>query len=287
MKNTTQYADTFAALGSEPRLEIMRLLFAAYPNALVVGALQAQLEIPHSTLSHHIEKLRVEGLVGVKRERQFLYYSANAKTVEGLLSFLYNGCSVGNHTTFSSESYEAIELVHNIPKKENFMLEGFLQSIGVWFEGLLNRIALPWGFDRFTQEAIGVISLAQAETIRLGHQYIGTEQMLVGLLAKETGIAAQVLTSLGADLEQARRSVEQRIGRGKGSPDVIPWTPRATRTLRLAAEQAQQMGHDHVGTEHLLLGILQEGKGMAARVLEDLGINLTRLESQLRLEMPN
>lgn len=165
------------------------------------------------------------------------------------------------------------------------MLERFLQSIGVWFEGLLNRIALPWGFDRYTQEAIEVIFLAQAETNRLGHQYIGTEQMLIGLIAKETGIAAQLLTSMEANLEQAQRSVEQRIGRGKGTPGEIPWTPRAARTLRLAAEQAQQMGHEHIGTEHLLLGILQEGGGMAIRVLEDLGINLAHLETQLRLKI--
>jgi ArsR family transcriptional regulator, arsenate/arsenite/antimonite-responsive transcriptional repressor / arsenate reductase (thioredoxin) len=283
MRDATQYADIFAALGSEPRLEIMRLLFAAYPDALTVGALQAQLEIPHSTLSHHLEKLRVEALVDVKRDRQFLCYSANINTVEDLLSFLCNGCSVSSRATSSSDSYESIELVQNISKKENFMLERFLQSIGVWFEGLLSRIALPSGFERFTQEAIQVVFLAQKETKRLSHQYIGTEQILVGLLAKETGIAAQVLTSLGANLEQVQRLVEQRIGHGKGTPDTIPWTPRATQTLRLAAEQAQQMGNNHIETEHLLLGILLEEQGMAVRVLEDLGINLTHLENQLRL----
>jgi ArsR family transcriptional regulator, arsenate/arsenite/antimonite-responsive transcriptional repressor / arsenate reductase (thioredoxin) len=283
MRDTAQYADIFAALGSEPRLEIMRLLFAAYPDTLTVGVLQAQLEIPHSTLSHHLEKLRVEGLVDVKRDRQFLCYSANVSAVEDLLSFLYNGCSISSRATSPSESYESIELVQNIPKKENFMLERFLQSIGVWFEGLLSRIALPPGFERFTQEAIQVVFLAQKETRRLGHQYIGTEQLLVGLLATETSIVAQVLISLGANLEQVQRLVEQRIGHGKGTPDVIPWTPRATQTLRLAIEQAQQMGHNHIDTEHLLLGILQEGQGMAVRVLEDLGINLTHLENQLWL----
>jgi ArsR family transcriptional regulator, arsenate/arsenite/antimonite-responsive transcriptional repressor / arsenate reductase (thioredoxin) len=284
MRSATQYADIFAALGSEPRLEIIRLLFAAYPDVLTVGAIQAQLKIPHSTLSHHLEKLRVEGLVEVKRDRQFLCYCANTNTVEDLLSFLYNGCSVGNRAAFSSESYESIELVQDISKQENSMLERFLQSIGVWFEGLFSQVALPASFERFTQEAIQVVFLAQAETRRLGHQYVGTEQVLVGLLAKETGVAAQVLTSLGANLEQAQRFVEQRIGHGKGTPNVIPWTPRAARTLSLAAEQAQQMGHGHVGTEHLLLGILREGEGMAVRVLEDLGINLTHLESQLRLQ---
>lgn len=283
MRDTAQYADIFAALGSEPRLEVMRLLFAAYPDALAVGELQTQLEIPHSTLSHHLDKLRVEGLVAVKRDRQFLCYSANISTAEDLLTFLYNGCSVSSRATSSSESYESIEWVQNISKKENFMLERFLQSIGVWLEGISSQIALPPGFERFTQEAVQAIFLAQKETKRLGHQYIGTEQILVGLLAKETGIVAQVLISLGVNLEPVQRLVERRIGHGKGTPDVIPWTPRATQTLRLATEQAQQMGHHHIDTEHLLLGILQEGQGMAVRVLEDLGIDLTHLENQLRL----
>lgn len=165
------------------------------------------------------------------------------------------------------------------------MLERFLQSLGVWFDGILNRVALPWGFDRFTQEALEVVFQAQAETNRLGHHYIGTEQMLVGLLAKETSIAAQVLISMGANLAQAQSFVERRIGRGKGTPGEIPWTPRAARTVRLAAQQAHQMKHPHIGTEHLLLGILQEGEGLAIRVLEDFAIDLSDLKNQLRLKM--
>lgn len=109
--------------------------------------------------------------------------------------------------------------------------------------------------------------------------------MLVGLLAKETSIAAQVLTSMGASLEQAQSFVEQPIGRGKGTPGEVPWTPRAARTVRLAAEQAGRMKHSHIGTEHLLLGILREGEGLAIRVLEDFGIDLPDLEDRLRLKM--
>lgn len=90
--DTVKYADMFAALGSEPRLRIMRLLLAAHPNGMVVGDLQSELGIPNSTLSHHLEKLRVEGLVNCRKEKQWLWYSANSEELTNLLSFLYAEC---------------------------------------------------------------------------------------------------------------------------------------------------------------------------------------------------
>jgi ATP-dependent Clp protease ATP-binding subunit ClpC len=90
--NTSRYADMFAALGSEPRLEIIRLLLAAHPQGMVVGDLQAELEIPNSTLSHHLEKLRMERLVESRKDKQWLWYSANADTLQELLGFLYAEC---------------------------------------------------------------------------------------------------------------------------------------------------------------------------------------------------
>jgi DNA-binding transcriptional ArsR family regulator len=91
-KETARYADMFAALGSEPRLEIVRLLLSAHPEGMVVGDIQSELGIPNSTLSHHLEKLRIEGLVEVRKDKQFLWYSANASALQDLLGFLYAEC---------------------------------------------------------------------------------------------------------------------------------------------------------------------------------------------------
>lgn len=288
-EDTARYADIFAALGSEPRLEIMRLLFAAYPNALTVGDLQAQLKIPNSTLSHHLEKLRVEGLVSSQRDRQFLRYSANASTLEELLTFLYNGCSVQEMPASVEQSragqaqaaYQTMELAETSSQKEGMMFQRFLWSmqslLGDWF----GFTALPRGFERFNQKAVQVIFLAQDESRRLQHRYVGTEQILLGLLEEKTGIAAQVLQAAGVDLTTVQQRIEHYTGRGAGTPTEIPFTPRAKKTLWLAAEQSETLGHSYIGTEHLLLGLLKEGQGLGTRVLEDVGINLRSLEDQL------
>lgn len=91
-EGTARYADMFAALGAEPRLQIMRLLLSAHPAGMIVSDIQAELEIPNSTLSHHLEKLRMEGLVSIRKDRQWLWYSANAETLQDLLGFLYAEC---------------------------------------------------------------------------------------------------------------------------------------------------------------------------------------------------
>jgi ArsR family transcriptional regulator, arsenate/arsenite/antimonite-responsive transcriptional repressor / arsenate reductase (thioredoxin) len=130
-EETAHFADVFAALGSEPRLDIMRLLFARSPEGMTVGDLQAQLKIPGSTLSHHLDKLRVEGLVAVRRDRQFLWYSANVATVEALLSFLYNGCSVCNRV---AQPEQTLDLnLEKTPAREGIMFENFLRSIQTFF----------------------------------------------------------------------------------------------------------------------------------------------------------
>ncbi|MGB5633528.1 MAG: metalloregulator ArsR/SmtB family transcription factor [Waterburya sp.] len=109
-KDSVNYANVFAALGSEARLDVMRLLFAAYPEGMIVSDLQAHLKIPNSTLSHHLEKLRVEGLVIVQRDRQFLQYSANVEAIEALLTFLYNGCSLRNQVSLTEQTHQIREL---------------------------------------------------------------------------------------------------------------------------------------------------------------------------------
>jgi ATP-dependent Clp protease ATP-binding subunit ClpC len=137
-------------------------------------------------------------------------------------------------------------------------------------------------FERFTEKAIKVIMLAQEEARRLGHNFVGTEQILLGLIGEGTGVAAKTLKSLGVSLKDARIEVEKIIGRGSGFVAVeIPFTPRAKRVLELAWDEARQLGHNYIGTEHLLLGLIREGEGVAVRVLENLGVDLSRVRSNV------
>ena len=124
--------------------------------------------------------------------------------------------------------------------------------------------------------------LAQKEARRTGHNCVGTEQILLGLIGEGTGIAARVLKSFGINLKDARIEVEKIIGRGEGFANVeIPFTPRAKLVFELATEESRQLKQQYVGTEHLLLGIIREGTGIAARVLENLGVNLEQLRDRV------
>nr|YP_009395869.1 Clp protease ATP binding subunit [Herposiphonia versicolor]ARW64849.1 Clp protease ATP binding subunit [Herposiphonia versicolor] len=137
-------------------------------------------------------------------------------------------------------------------------------------------------FERFTEKAIKVIMLAQEEARRLGHNFVGTEQILLGLIGEGTGIAAQVLKSMNVNLKDARIEVEKIIGRGSGFVAVeIPFTPRAKRVLELSLEEARQLGHNYIGTEHLLMGLVREGEGVAARVLENLAVNIASIRTEV------
>lgn len=137
-------------------------------------------------------------------------------------------------------------------------------------------------FERFTEKAIKVIMLAQEEARRLGHNFVGTEQVLLGLIGEGTGIAAKTLKSMGVNLKDARVEVEKIIGRGSGFVAVeIPFTPRAKRVLELSWDEARQLGHNYIGTEHLLLGLIREGEGVAARVLENLGVDSNKIRSNV------
>ena len=137
-------------------------------------------------------------------------------------------------------------------------------------------------FERFTEKAIKVIMLAQEEARRLGHNFVGTEQVLLGLIGEGTGVAAKTLKNMGVTLKEARVEVEKIIGRGSGFVAVeIPFTPRAKRILELSWDEARQLGHNYIGTEHLLLGLIREGEGVAARVLENLGVDLNKIRSNV------
>ena len=138
-------------------------------------------------------------------------------------------------------------------------------------------------FDRFNDRAKRVLALAQDEAIRFNHNYIGVEHLLLGLIREGEGVAARVLDSLGVDLRKARTSVEFIIGRGGGttSPSEITLSPRTKKVIELAIDEARKLGHSHVGTEHLLLGIVREGEGVASGVLESLGVGLEQVRHQV------
>ena len=137
-------------------------------------------------------------------------------------------------------------------------------------------------FERFTDRGRLVVILAQKEARMLDNHYIGTEHILLGLLREAEGVAARSLESLGISLESARSQVEEIGGRGLEAPPFkIPFTPRAMKALELSLREAQELGHDHVGTEHILLGVIREGDGIAAQVLVTLGAELERARQQV------
>jgi ATP-dependent Clp protease ATP-binding subunit ClpA len=137
-------------------------------------------------------------------------------------------------------------------------------------------------FERFTDRARRVVVLAQEEARMLDHNYIGTEHILLGLIHEGEGVAAKALTSLGISLQAVRQQVEEIIGHGQHSPTGhIPFTPRAKKVLELSLREALQLGHNYIGTEHILLGLIREGDGVAAQVLVRLGADLNRVRHQV------
>ena len=130
-------------------------------------------------------------------------------------------------------------------------------------------------FERFTDRARRVVVLAQEEARRLDHNYIGTEHLLLGLLKEGTGVGASALGSLGLSLDAVRSQIEDTIGTGEVTPPGnIPFTPRTKKVLELSLREARRLGHDYIGTEHILLGIIREGEGVAAQVLGKLDVGL-------------
>jgi ATP-dependent Clp protease ATP-binding subunit ClpC len=137
-------------------------------------------------------------------------------------------------------------------------------------------------FDKFTERARKVLALAQEEARRFNHNYIGTEHILLGLVREEEGMAAKVLSNLGVGLNKVRAAVEFIIGRGEGTAQTeVGLTPRAKKVIELAVDEARLLGHQYIGTEHILLGLLREGEGVAAGVLESLGVSVERVHTEL------
>jgi hypothetical protein len=137
-------------------------------------------------------------------------------------------------------------------------------------------------FQRFTDRARRVVVLAQEQARLLGHDYIGTEHLLLGLIHEGEGVAAKALESLGISLAVVQQQVEEIIGQGQQEPSGhIPFTPRAKKVLELSLREAQQLGHNYIGTEHILLGLIREGDGVAAQVLVQHGADLNRVRQQV------
>ncbi|MDH4135518.1 MAG: ATP-dependent Clp protease ATP-binding subunit [Anaerolineae bacterium] len=137
-------------------------------------------------------------------------------------------------------------------------------------------------FDRFTKRARRVLSLAQEEAQRLNHNYIGTEHLLLGLIREENGVAVKVLRELGVKLQRVKDMVERTVGQGQRTmfSSKLTLTPRTKRVIELAVDEARRMGHHYIGTEHLLLGLMREGEGVAVNVLRSMGVNLEKARAQ-------
>ena len=133
-------------------------------------------------------------------------------------------------------------------------------------------------FERFTDRARRVVVLAQEEARRLNHNYIGTEHLLLGLTQEQEGVAGRTLAKLDISLDAVRSEVSELIGVGQAAPTGhIPFTPRAKKVLELSLREALQLGHNYIGTEHILLGLIREGEGVAAQVMQKLGADLDRV----------
>ncbi|WP_019507640.1 helix-turn-helix transcriptional regulator [Pleurocapsa sp. PCC 7319] len=282
MKNNIScYADLFAAMGSEPRLKIMQLLFRSYPTGMVVNEINKELKIPNSTLSHHLEKLRIENLVKVEKDKQFLCYTANAETMEDLLSFLYTGnFSSDRLWRWAETNLASIESTKILPEEEKPMSEQLFRPI---WEKLFTSLGFPLP-SRFTQEAITAVKFAQCESLRLKHRYVGTEQILIGLISEKSGIAWQFLSEAGLNLDQVQTEAERLIGRGKNKsmPIFMPFTRRVKEAMENALQESLKLDKNHIGTEHVLLGILGDSNSLGFKILENLGVDPSNLEKKLR-----
>jgi Clp amino terminal domain, pathogenicity island component len=171
------------------------------------------------------------------------------------------------------------------PSDELFALLNGIADGSVEIDDVCSFLALEVSsmFERFTTRARSVITYAYSEAKEMRHNYVGTEHLLLGLLREGTGIGALVLTDMGVDVDVVRREVEHRVGRGTTDvPDRSPFTPRSKRVLELALNEAIQMGHNYIGTEHQLLGLLRVDDGVAAQILTDVySVEVARVRSDI------
>src|SRR5216684_6783835 len=179
-----------------------------------------------------------------------------------------------------------------VPKLSASVCESSLNLILVkWHESRgMARFLSRKTMNNFTPRAQQVLALARKEADRFNHNFVGTEHLLLGLIKLGQGVAVNVLQKLGLDLETVRMEVEKQVGTGPDQKMIgnIPYTPRVKKVLQLAAKEAKNLNHTYVGTEHILLGLLREGDGVAPRVLKNLGVNLEKTRQEVLRELdPN
>ena len=154
----------------------------------------------------------------------------------------------------------------------------------------MTRLSCHRTMNNFTPRAQQVLALARKEADRFNHNYVGTEHLLLGLIKLGQGVAVNVLQKMGLDLETVRMEVEKQVGSGPETKMVgnVPYTPRVKKVLALAGKEAKALNHSYVGTEHILLGLLKEGEGVAARVLRSLEVDIERTKTEIQKELdPN
>jgi ATP-dependent Clp protease ATP-binding subunit ClpC len=175
---------------------------------------------------------------------------------------------------------EGIPMIQAILISACVLLAGILWKLW-WRKSVVMEKAIT--ITNFTPEGRQVIALARTEALRFNHDFLGTEHLLIGLIKLGQGIAVNVLQKIGLDLETVRREVEKLEGKGPDQQVIgyIPYTPRANKALSLAVEEAKVLNHLHVGTEHILLGLLREGDGVAARALKNLNVDIAQIRREI------
>ncbi|WP_017303038.1 ArsR/SmtB family transcription factor [Spirulina subsalsa] len=276
--STTRYAGLLGALGSPVRLFIVRFLVKKYPHEITVAELLERVKISNSAISRHLDKLKQQGIVRVRKDKQYVFYSLNTEVLEDLIAFFYTECCVKQHIvdwqkiTQHNEGFVLGQILHKNPQQED--LEAFIP----------HHI-----YERLGGKAVQVLLLARMEAMRLKQEKIETEHILLGLLGEGSGGAARALKLAGLDLAQARSFVKSKLEAQKGG--IMAFSPMAQQVLQFSLEEAIASGHILIGSEHLLLGVTRLWKQLlphpekfcpALVLLTELGIDPPTLEKSLR-----
>jgi hypothetical protein len=228
--------------------------------------------------------------LSIRIDKHVAHYTGRAELAQAIQEGL-EARKLGDEATAAAKLGRAVQIAHESGNQETARLLAKVVEVIDPATGTVRlkpeaagagRRASGGMFERFTDRARRVVVLAQEEARMLNHDYIGTEHLLLGLIREGEGAAAKALESLGISLEAVRQQVEEIISRGQQAPSGhIPFTPRAKKALELSLREALQLGHNYIGTEHLLLGLIREGEGVAAQVLVKLGADLNRVRQQV------
>ncbi|NJL01886.1 MAG: hypothetical protein HC910_15490 [Spirulinaceae cyanobacterium SM2_1_0] len=247
VNTTTQYAELIGVLGSTVCLEILLLLIAAHPRGMLVRELQTKLNLPRSTIDRHIDKLRQREWLLTQPAPEGTEYHLQVATLEQLLAFVYVECC-DRQSIFAWET---------IPEKTSrYVAESLLprQPERLSLESLIDQAI----YERLSGKAMQVLLLAHSENLRLGRNFIGAEEMLLGLMAEGSGLAAIALSTWGLELEHARQVIQAHLGPSRQTRKDVQFDTRARLVLSLSLDEATASGHPLVNTEHILLGLIRE-----------------------------